>query len=344
MALNISDVINKLLDNANVGKAVTDVGSGFALAISFVLGVGLVTGISVIPMDRSKPLTAQRAQQFQVLCEQKAELAALLDGAAEILKLDKTQTTPRCSDLNSTPTTPDAQKRSDDAIRAADELYRISQRRIAALAAQIATFDDRLTALQKAAAADTKTMDAVLAAKEPYAKVHDQLVNQKELIDTQQQRVTTLENQLSDARSFTANIEGFTNNISALLAFSVVLGVIISQLNRLVLVNWIFESILSRDHKPREIKNVNKEAKDDLVTNYYRYVEGSINMIVPVIAFGIVVPRFIDARLEPVSAAVQWMSFLTGVIIAALLAISGFLTYKTYRQKEALLQTESRIS
>jgi len=345
MALNVSDVIDKLLDNASVGKVVTDVGAGFALSISCVLGVGLLTGISVVPLDRSKELNAIKDNETYVLCVQKAELEPLLNAAAEVEKLDKVTITPRCNDVRRTSDAAATnQAGRDEALRAADELYRLAERRIALLAARLTTLDTKIEAFTKPANADRKTYEPLLDERVPFARVHDQLISQKDLIDTQQQRVSTAENQLADARSFSVNMEGFTNNISAVLAFSVVLGVVLSQMNRLIFVNWIYESILktrypklAKGTRSPNTRLLNKTEYDETVSNYYRYVEGSINMIVPVIAFGAVAPRFVDAKLQAVGPFWIWVWLLTSALVAGLLIVSGYKTYVTFREKESAI-------
>lgn len=324
MAINISDAIEKFLDNASVGKAVTDVGAGFALAFSCVLAVGLITGVSVIPADQIRTLTMELDRQNVVLRQQKFDLRNALAESAKVI-----------GTADSAPDDPDA-------------LYRLGQRRIALLAAYITAADERITRLSAQPNVPRSVYETDVAEKAKYAGVHDQLVSQKEIVDEQQQRVTTLENRLTDSRSLTANLETFTNNISAVLVFSVILGVVLSQVNRLLIISAVYDRLLSDgtntfERKSAVARSVNKDEYEYLVSNYYRYVEGSINMFWPVIAFGVVVPRFINAKLVSVSAAWHWISFLGCVVIASLLSVSGFFTYKVFREREKQLAAQSAV-
>src|SRR6185369_3239900 len=52
--MNFTDLVNKFLDNANVGKVVADGGSGLALSIPLLMILGLSSNMSVIPADTIK--------------------------------------------------------------------------------------------------------------------------------------------------------------------------------------------------------------------------------------------------------------------------------------------------
>ena len=67
MAINYPEILDKLLDNAKIGKVVTDVGSGFALALPLLMLIGVSTSLSVLPADRMGELTEEIENQVAVV-------------------------------------------------------------------------------------------------------------------------------------------------------------------------------------------------------------------------------------------------------------------------------------
>src|SRR5687767_15614847 len=65
--MDFTDLVNKFLDNANVGKVVADGGSGLALSVPLLMVVGLSSNISVIPADTIK--TSLVPKQTSVFAE-----------------------------------------------------------------------------------------------------------------------------------------------------------------------------------------------------------------------------------------------------------------------------------
>lgn len=319
MALNFPEIIDKFLDNANIGKVVTDVGSGFAFTIPYLLLVGLMTGTSVVPADRIGELTNSVARAKARVAESQTELIPDLDEALAL--------------LNEEPLS--AEKRKDPEF-----LYRFARRTINELSAEIEKFDTDIEAARER----KDPVERLTAAKRAYSSVNDRLIAQKEIIEENVEALRTLENQLSDAKSFQNNMEVMTNNLVLLLVFSIIFGVMLSQVNRLVFVRGLYDFILIKTkrspHHP-EIVNmiatgqIEKSQHEDLVKSYYRYVEGSINMIAPVLFLGFVFPRFARTRLNIPELAAPIP--LVCALIALLLCVSGFVTYKRFREQEGAL-------
>jgi hypothetical protein len=78
---------------------------------------------------------------------------------------------------------------------------------------------------------------------------------------------------------------------------------------------------------------VTKESHDELVRDYYRYVEGCINMVGPVLMFALVFPLYAQARLSGISTGYLVTIAITSLLSAAALAIGGFFTYREYRNR-----------
>ena len=63
--MNFTDLVNKFLDNANVGKVVADGGSGLALSIPLLMILGLSSNMSVIPADTIKE-TLEKGEKIKI--------------------------------------------------------------------------------------------------------------------------------------------------------------------------------------------------------------------------------------------------------------------------------------
>ena len=76
-----------------------------------------------------------------------------------------------------------------------------------------------------------------------------------------------------------------------------------------------------------------QQAFDDLVRGYYRFAEGSINMVAPSLLFGILLPLYAQARLSDVGQGYLLATGAAGVLSAAALVATGFYTYREYRHR-----------
>jgi hypothetical protein len=107
--------------------------------------------------------------------------------------------------------------------------------------------------------------------------------------------------------------------------------------SRLIFVNLIYDRWISRTKVTTSaaIKAglVTKESHDELVRDYYRYVEGCINMVGPVLMFALVFPLYAQARLSGISTGYLVTIAITSLLSAAALAIGGFFTYREYRNR-----------
>jgi hypothetical protein len=322
VAIQYPEILDKLLDNANVGKVVTDVGSGFTLSLSVLMLVGVSTNLSVVPADRIRELSQEIAVQEKALEEQTEAFRPILS----------------CS--RSYPLREPAAGVGDPcqgrvaAAALEGDLYFLARREIARLAAEIESLGEVIDARVKKGMVGREDLHDLAREKADLAAVADRLVSQRESVDEQRERLDSLRNALTDARSLELNIASLSRHVSGVLALSVVLGVVLSQISRLVFVRWLYDRILARRGQRAPAGMLSDENRERLVTNYYRYVEGSINMVFPVLAFGLVFPRYANGRLDvtgPVSA-LAWG--LGGLVVAGLLVWSGFSTYRSFREKE----------
>jgi hypothetical protein len=323
MALSISDVIDKLIDNANLGKLVTDVGSGLALSVSVVMLLGLVGRMSVLPADRAPELSKDVADAQARLDTNRQALRPVLQyfftGAA-----------------------PAADGAALGATTDGDALAALARRAVAATSSRLEIIDAQVSALVRKPDFSRDQVKALLDEKAPIAARNDRLLAQMELIDTDQTRLTTARNKLDDALSFPQNIEVFTSNISAVLAFAVIFGLILSQISRLLFVTLIYDKYITRTAKVTtnqavQAGTISQEQSNDLVRDYYRYVEGSINMVMPTLLFGIVFPLYAGEKLPEIGVMARLVVLVVSVATALGLVVSGFYTYKEYRRRVDLL-------
>lgn len=328
MAANFPKIIDKLLDNANLGKVITDVGAGFALSLSLLMMVGLTTGMSVIPADRIHSLNSDIVTQYEVVQREMSGFCRTLeDPQDELCQQNATQN--RTIDnatllsVNRPPVYFEARQSIASLASEVDGL----QKRIETESNRIANIDeDKISGWVEDIAGITAPLDA--------------LITQRDSIDEEIQRLETLINEFNDARSLEANLAVLGNHITEMLAISVILGLLLSQVNRLIFIRGIYDTLLQKmDNKYAETRNAlvalgDQDTTDQLVSQYYRYTEGAINLVAPVVLFGWYFPRYANTKLSLESGDISSIGFLVGSLaLAVLLIVSGFFTYRSFREK-----------
>lgn len=291
--MQIPDVINKLLDNANLGKVVTDVGAGLALAVPLLMIFGLSTGITVIPLDGADEMKT----------EWEIETKRHLD--AEVSFCD-----------------PKTAPNADQAHRC----FLDGVRKIARLNASLEAIRQRMAADQRASKISPAEW---IADQERLQSEADDLMVRQAVVEERAATLAAVNNRLADANSFSFNLRTLGENTGSILAFAVILGVIISQVSRLLFINLWFDRRLKPASTPTAVAT--NEEYDKLRTNYLRYVEGSINMIPPVLLFGIVYPLYAQQRLGTRASPILWG--LGALVVCALLTLSAYNTYESYVKK-----------
>jgi hypothetical protein len=312
MALTIPQIVEKLFDTVNAGKIITEVGAGLALAVPTLMLLSLASDISVLPADRGLEL--------------KKKVAA----AGEQVQKEKMKLRPILADIGG----PDI---GDLSQYDGDSLESLARREIAARTAELEVYDAQIAALIKTTPLPKDEIQKLLALKMPLVVKVDRLVAQKDLVETAVERYRTAENLLEDSRSFANNMEVFTNNITATIAFSIVLGVVLSQVSRFLFVNMVFDKLIPRA-KISTAEAVRRgwatqEAFDDLIRGYYRYTEGSINMVAPALMFGIVFPMYAGKRLPEINGGYLTVLSILAIGSAVVLVLTGFFTYREYRRR-----------
>jgi hypothetical protein len=280
--MTINDILNKLLDNANLGKAVADIGPGFALSFPLLMILSLVANFSIFPADRLAEIRDSKAKAIQA--ERQAKL-----GFCEILKA---QNDP-CS--------------KDDA----DEGFVKGRRRIAQLGIEVEAYQEGMRTAAKSGKGPAPANPAGVQSLRDY----ELLVAQRELVEEAAAQVERYTNEETDASSLEFNIATFTRNMSAVIAFSVVFGVLLSQISHLVFVDLIFENTAAVKAIPKPSIPVTLSKEDEeLVKNYYRYVEGAINLVFPVFLTAAVFPTYADKKLNA-SVSYFW-TYTAGAALA----------------------------
>jgi hypothetical protein len=213
-------------------------------------------------------------------------------------------------------------------------LYFLARREIARLSAEIATIERLIDARIAKGMVAREDIHDLARKKADLAAVADRLVSQRESVDEERERLDSLRNQTIDARSLELNLTSLATHTSGVLAISVVLGVVLSQVSRLVFVRLLYDRLLGAKSRRPPARMLSNEEREQLVTSYYRYVEGAINMIVPVVAFALVFPRYANARLQLADPVNAWTWAIAGLVLAGLLVAAGFTTYRSFREKE----------
>ena len=98
---------------------------------------------------------------------------------------------------------------------------------------------------------------------------------------------------------------------------------------RLLFINLIYDKL----EKPKKTKGPRASAQefDALRANYLRYTEAAINMILPVLLFAFVYPKYSAERLGGAPTAQFWWA--GGIAVAAALFFVGMFTYRSYLEK-----------
>ena len=307
--MNFTDLVNKFLDNANVGKVVADGGSGLALSIPLLMILGLSSNMSVIPADTIKEtLVPKQASVF-------AEHLRNREAFCSELGITKRPPAPRSEDPDPT----------QEQVLAAQRCYLDGVREAARLNGEV----DILRSQYAADLKGGKVVDATLAKQKEIQPMADRLSVQQEITEDSAARLAAAENELKDARSFGFNARTLTDNLSAILAFAFVLAVIGSQVARLLFINLIYDKL----EKPRKTEGVKAAAQDfdSLRANYLRYTEAAINMILPVLLFAFVYPKYSAERLGGDPMPGLW--YAGGLAVAAALFFVGQFTYRSYLEK-----------
>jgi hypothetical protein len=307
MPVTMSEVLRRLLDNANLGKAIADVGPGFALSVPLLMLIALTTGISVVPADRLKTLDSQ-------ILAARAEVLTARAGFKDLLAGVSADLAEACD------------AGGDTAAVKAERCYALALRTIAGLGADV----EAHAAAMKDPVKNKPDVDRLV----PLRQANDRLLAHKELHDAAVARLQTLENQRTDAESLQFNLVTFTDNIAAFIAFAVVLGILLSQLAHVGLVDLAYAktpAVIAAEATPITIAQILSKQDEELVKNYFRYTEGAINMIVPVLLWGFIFPTYATERLS--YGVNGWAMRIGGVFIAVVLVYSGYQTYLSFVRK-----------
>lgn len=307
--MEFTDLVNKFLDNANVGKVVADGGSGLALSVPLLMIVGLSSNMSVVPADTIK--TSLVPKQATVFAEHLRNREAF---CAE-LNIPKRPPAPRSED-------PDPMQ---EQVLAAQRCYLDGVREAARLNGEIEILRSQYAADLKGG----KAVDGTLAQQQKLQPHADRLSVQQEITEDSGARLAAAENELKDARSFAFNARALTDNLSAILGLAFVLAVIGSQVARLLFINLIYDKL--EDPKKTRGKDATSPEADALRANYLRYTEAAINMILPVLLFAFVFPKYSTDRLGGAPTPGLW--YAGGIAVATALFFVGMFTYRSYLEK-----------
>jgi hypothetical protein len=311
--MNFSELLNKFLDNANLGKIVADTGSGLALALPLLMQVGLSSGMSVLPADHARELKSKTASL-------RAEHVMHQEAFCNELAIPRRPLT----------TDPSGIRQQLEAQRC----YMDGVRRAAQLNAELAVVTAQYGADLKAG----KNADDMVARQTRLQPDADRLTVQQQFVEETAAKLDAAENELRDAQSFSFNMRTLTENLGAMLAIAIILGVIVSQVSRYIFINQLYDRMVKPKHPDSELAT--SPEFDSLRANYLRYTEASVNMIFPVMAFCVVFPRYASSRLEMSPNAFGWA--LGGILVSVALFFVGKKTYESYNRKVAEMQGAPR--
>lgn len=322
----LSSLMKTFLDNVNAGKLVTDVGPGLALTLPLLMLIALLTGSEVVPAQQAPRLLAEFRAQHAAVGREAENLRRTVAPDSGALDIRTLAISPALSELPLSA----AKAKPTDPL---DANWTLAE-------------SDAAAALLSLGLSLDQAKRNLVAEAEPknFAEV-EKLQTLQKLIETRRSALQASRQKLETARDayFAAtgiqkNLEVWETNLALVAGFAVVLGVIISQVTRLVFFKGLFA--IGPNQRPpgngsggsgggvppgngggnppapanpdlnrqRYLTSILKNqspataaAYQDLVTNHLRYAEGAINMAVPVLVFAFVYPRFAATFPAPVT-------------------------------------------
>lgn len=334
----LDQIFTKFLDNVNAGKAVADFGPGLVLAIPVLMGIAMVSGMELMPAERLREIDHELdTLTYQIDAERGHLEQEITVEASANLRLSESTTIPAEPDRNEE-TAATAEDRTS--TRPPLDLHETERHAVF----RIAELDRDIAKNQRAQRTDFDAtnldeLESLIALKSSLTIHQLRLV---ELRSAYQEKLTLRKK----TASLLSNMDFWENNLAAIAGLTVVLGVILSQVNRLLFFEGLFSMFLNRNPWLREqtlksrrsisVTSGTQAQHQGLISGYYRYAEASINMAVAIFSVGMVYPFYADRLVGAFNETTSLMFTLCSMISLAL-TLSSFVSFRNYRWKAAVL-------
>lgn len=332
--MQIVELIRKFMDNINLGKFVTDVIPGMLLTMALVLVVGKIGDLSIFPADQADEIDAKHTGIETRIAHETDIIRTLLQEAGRDAPLSV--------------------KKLDDSL----ELYSRLLHDVEVFNVHAEALKVQIETLSKLPANELKPrrpeLESLIKEREDLLLKANQFKAHKTIMDTLEVRKLRYENKIAEQRTLSNNVEVFNKSFSALLIFGIALGLMLSQINRLLFIDLFFNWVYSRRRGGRKKRDdtaraaafasilsddIAKEMYDRIISQSYRYVEGSLNMALPLVAI-IVALTFYFKESVPLDPMVM---VGLSLVIAVLLYLMAYRNYMSFRTKEQELISLIRV-
>lgn len=326
--MNIVELIRKFMDNINLGKFVTDVIPGMLLTMALVLVVGKFGNLSIFPADQTGDIEQRSKKISKRIAHETGIIGTLLQEAGQDAPLS-------------------AETLEDSLL----ELYTRLLHKVEVFSVHAEALKAQIEILSKLPAEKLpprrQELESLIKEREDLLLKANQFKAHKTIIDTLEVRKLRYQSKIEEQRALSKNVEVFNKSFSALLIFGIALGLILSQINRLLFIDLLFNSVYSirrGDRKTRDdaaraqafssiLSDAQaKETYDRIISQYYRYVEGSLNMALPLVAIITALTLYLNGSgLELI------LMVGLSLVIAVLLYWIAYRNYTSFRTKEKML-------
>jgi hypothetical protein len=328
--------LQKFTDNAHVGKIVTDIGSGFILGLGFAFWLGITFDVTVLPYHQRYQLEVEKGVLDAKVHFQSQAVAQLVVSGPAILREesgvqldDFGLPIPEISAF----------------IKSQFDL--VHPRVLGAMEAErLRDFPNACATLEPDIKKTCEEREATII----QVKLFQPRLNARvALLHDYKTRRDAVAAELERSTDIWKNIEHLFNQLEILVFIGGLIGVLVSQVSRQIVLRWAYNWQLRKrglrmDATDRVIEaiakgDIKREQHDLLVSDYFRYAEASANMVIPTLVFGTGFAIYLH-KIAPPSSAI----FLASVIVitflsAVVLGVSGLKSNESYLRKvERLLE------
>jgi hypothetical protein len=323
--------LQKFTDNAHVGKIVTDIGSGFILGLGFAFWLGIAFDVTILPYHRRYELQVEKGvlqAKVEIQSRSLAEMVgvgcpASLKEASGIQIDDLGLPIPEISTF----------------IKSQFDV--VQPKVLGAMEAErLRDFPNACTTLEPDQKKTCEERDAAIT----QVRLFQPRLNARvALVQDYKTRLDAVSAELERSTDIWKNIEHLFNQLETLVFIGGLIGVVVSQVSRQLLLRWVYNWQMRKhdieiDATDRVIESIargdiKREQHDLLVSDYFRYAEASANMVIPTLVFGCGFAIYIHKIAPPSSpiflASVIVITFLSAVV----LGVSGLKSNESYLRK-----------
>ena len=366
MSFALPELVLRMVEDASVGKIVSVVGVGFIFAVALALVISSLVGVSIMPIDRLHSLVDERERQLESAQRLDKVAAGYSECVTRHLDLKLADSGPDCSfDVGSPGSI--SEPRTKDVLLAESvglnlDLVLVElQERLRRQKAGLEQISANLKVSNPVAVnAQIKQRREIDRRRELTAQYETTVSKLVALRGEAKSGQAALRQRITEATSISNNIAVLGSHVTALLVFSVLLGVVVAQVSRLYIMAIDYQqNSAAMSDKRVQLSPERRLERQRLIATKFRYAEASFNLVLPIVLLGHglsnylrswqIIPAGLEAanRIQPGSSAfVQgWLAEDAAVyvitlgctVIAILLFFSAFRTYLSFRRKDELL-------